>query len=34
MSSYSQKTEVPYDRWSVELGVGQAKGLNPFTSEL
>ncbi len=33
MSSYSQKTEVPYDRWSVELGVGQAKGLNPFTSE-
>jgi OmpA-OmpF porin, OOP family len=30
---FSQNTDTPYDRWSLELGVGQAKGLNPYTPD-
>ena len=33
MNSYSQKSEVDYDRWSFEAGVGQSKGLEPYSSD-
>lgn len=31
-NSFAQKSEVPFDRWSFEVGAGQSKGLNPYTT--
>jgi OOP family OmpA-OmpF porin len=30
-STFSQNSDKPYDKWSLEIGIGQAKGLNPYS---